>query len=116
GPITTEVEGLIDRLSDADEPDFGNELTWQLPTRSIALLLGLPQDDVEWLIDVELRYQRRIIGQVEVPDDAIRASEELHDYFSSLIQERRRQPSGGLLSRIANATVGGQPIGDAAIG
>jgi cytochrome P450 len=115
-PITTEAEGLLDRLSDADEPDFGNELTWRLPTRSIAQLLGLPQDDVEWLIDVELRYQRRVIGQVEVPGDAIRASEELHDYFSTLIQERRRQPSSGLLSRIANATVGGQPIGDAAIG
>jgi cytochrome P450 len=116
GPITTEAEGLLDRLSDAAEPDFGTELTWRLPTRATALLLGLPQEDVEWLIEVELRYQRRTIGQVEVPDDAIRASEELHDYFSTLIQERRRQSSGGLLSRIANATVGGQPIGDAAIG
>jgi cytochrome P450 len=116
GPITTEVEGLLDRLSDADEPDFGNDLTWRLPTTSIALLLGLPPSDVEWLIDVELRYQRRIIGQVQVPDDAIRASEELRDYFSTLIRDRRRQPSGGLLSRIANATVGAKPIGEAAIG
>jgi cytochrome P450 family 130 len=116
GPITRAVEALLDRLSDADEPDFGNELTWRLPTRSIALFLGLPQDDVERLIDLELRYQRRIIGQVEVPEDAIRASEELHDYFSDLIQERRRKTSGDLLSRIAAASVGGQPIGDAAIG
>jgi cytochrome P450 len=116
GPITMEAEGLLDRLSDAGEPDFGKELTWHLPTRSVALLLGLPQDDVEWLINVELRYQRRIIGQVEVPDDAIRASEELHDYFSTLIEVRRSQPSGGLISRIANATIGDVPIGDAAIG
>ena len=116
GPITVEAEGLLDRLSDVDAPDFGRDLTWRLPTRAVGLLLGLPEDEVEWLIDVELRYQRRIIGQVAVPDDAIRASEELHGYFSTLIQERRRQPSEGLLSRIANGTVGGQPIGDAAIG
>jgi cytochrome P450 len=116
GPITAEAEGLLDRLADADEPDFGRELTWRLPTRAIGILLGLPQDDLEWLIDVELRYQRRIIGQVAVPDDAIRASEQLHDYFSALIQERRSHQSEGLVSRIANASVGGQPIGDAAIG
>lgn len=115
-PIRAEAEGLIDRLSDADRPDFGSDLTWRLPTRAVGLLLGLPENDVEWLIDVELRYQRRIIGQVAVPDDAIRASEELHGYFSTLIEGRRRQPADGLLTRIANATVDGRPIGDAAIG
>jgi cytochrome P450 len=116
GPITAEAEALLDRLSAAAQPDFGNELTWRLPTRAIGLLLGLPEGDLEWLTEVELRYQRRIIGQVAVPDDAIRASEELHNYFSTLIEERRRQPSEGLLSRIANANVDGHPIGDAAIG
>jgi cytochrome P450 len=116
GRLRKEAEDLLDRLSDADKPDFGDELTWRLPATSIALLLGLPAGDVEWLIDVELRYQRRTIGQVQVPDDAIRASEELHEYFSALIRERRGRPPDGLLGRIANATVGGRPIGDAAIG
>jgi cytochrome P450 len=116
GPITAEAEVLLDRLSDAHQPDFGHELTWRLPTRAMGLLLGLPRGDLEWLMEVELRYQRRIIGQVAVPADAIRASEELHNYFSAVIEERRHQPSEGLLSRIANATVDGQPIGDAAIG
>jgi cytochrome P450 len=116
GPIRAETTALLDRLCDAGEPDFGYDLTWRLPTRAIGLLLGLSPDDVEWLMDVELRYQRRIIGHVAVPDDAIRASEELHDYFSSLILDRRHRPSQGLLGRIANGTVEGQPIGDAAIG
>ena len=116
GPVRAETEALLDRLTDASEPDFGNELTWRLPTRTIGLFMGLPDDDLEWLMEVELRYQRRIIGQVAVPDDAIRASEQLHDYFSSLIFDRRRRPSEGLLSRIANATVEGEPLGDAAIG
>jgi cytochrome P450 len=116
GPIREDTKALLDRLSNDDEPDFGNELTWRLPTRTIGLLMGLPQDDLEWLMEVELRYQRRIIGHVAVPDDAIQASEQLYDYFSSLILERRRRPTDGLLSRIANATVEGEPIGDAAIG
>ncbi len=115
-PLTAEAANLLDRLSESDEPDFGTDLTWRLPTRAVALLLGLPQDDVEWLTDVELRYQRRIISQVAVPDDAIWASEQLHKYFSTLIEKRRHRPTDDLLSRIANATVGGQPIGDAAVG
>jgi cytochrome P450 len=84
--------------------------------RAIGMLLGLPQDDLEWLLDAELRYQRRVIGHVAVPDDAIRASEQLNSYFSTLILDRRQRPCEGLLSRIANATVDGEPIGDAAIG
>jgi cytochrome P450 len=115
-PVRVETKALLDSLSEASEPDFGKELTWRLPTRTIGLFLGLPEDDLEWLIDVELRYQRRIVGHVPVPDDAVRASEELHNYFSSLILDRRRRPSEGLLSRIANATVDGRPIGEAAIG
>ena len=90
-------------------------MTWRLPTLTISELLGLPADDLEWLIDVEESFQRRVIGQITPPEDAAEASQELCDYFSC-IRESRRRPHAGLLSVIANATMNGEAIGGAALG
>jgi cytochrome P450 len=114
--VRTEANALLDDLSDADEPDFGDHVIWQLPVRTMSVLLGLPDDDLEWLMDVEERYQRRVVGQVALPEDSVRASEQMHDYLVKRIEERRRRPFEGLLSKIANASVDGEPIGEAAIG
>src|SRR5438874_513827 len=80
----------------------------RLPTSTISVLLGLPADDLEWLIEVEERFQRRVIGQVTPPKEAAEASRELCDYFSMHIEDRRRRPREGLLSTIANATMNGE--------
>jgi cytochrome P450 len=67
-------------------------------------------------MEVEDRFQRRVVGQVTPPEDAAEASRELCDYFNMHIRERRRRPGEGLLSKIANATMNGEPIGEAALG
>jgi hypothetical protein len=114
--VRAEAHALLDDLFDADEPDFGDHVAWRLPTRTVSMLLGLPDGDLEWLIEVEDRYQRRAVGLATLPEEAVQASEELRDYFGRLIEECRRRPREGLLSTIANATVDGKPIGEAAIG
>jgi len=116
GRVKAQADSLLDDLSDSGQPDFGDQVTWRLPTITISELLGLPADDLEWLIDVEERFQRRVIGQVTPPDAATEASHELCDYFSRHLEERRRRPREGLLSKIANATLDGEPIGEAALG
>jgi cytochrome P450 len=114
--VRVQANSLLDDLVDADQPDFGDHVAWRLPTFTISALLGLPADDLEWLMEVEERFQRRVIGQVTPPEDAAEASRELCDYFSVHLQESRRRPREGLLSKIANATTNGEPIGEAALG
>lgn len=114
--VRARVNSFLDDMAASEEPDFGDDVTWRLPTSTISVLLGLPADDLEWLIEVEERFQRRVIGQVTPPEDAAEASRELCDYFSMHIEDRRRRPREGLLSTIANATMDGEPIGEAALG
>ena len=116
GRLRAEADSLLDDLAKSAQPDFGDDVTWRLPTLTISELLGLPADDLEWLIDVEERFQRRVIGQITPPEDAAEASQELCDYFSLHLRESRRRPHAGLLSVIANATMNGDAIGGAALG
>jgi cytochrome P450 len=114
--VRAQVDSLLDDMAASEEPDFGDHVTWRLPSSTISVLLGLPADDLEWLIEVEERFQRRVIGQVTPPKDAAEASRELCDYFSTHIEDRRSRPREGLLSTIANARMNGEPIGEAALG
>ena len=114
--VRTQANVFLDDLVASERPDFGDQVTWRLPTFTISKLLGLPPDDLDWLIEVEERFQRRVIGQVTPPEDAAEASRELCDYFNTHIQDRRRRAGEGLLSKIANASMNGAPIGDAALG
>jgi cytochrome P450 len=116
GQVRAQVNAFLEDLTAAAEPDFGDLVTWRLPTFTISALMGLPPEDLEWLTEVEERFQRRVVGQVTPPDDAAEASRELCDYFTRHLEERRRTPSEGLLSTIANATVDGEPVGEAALG
>lgn len=114
--VRAQTDSFLDDLVDSGQPDFGDQVTWRLPTFTISELLGLPADDSEWLIEVEERFQRRVVGQVTPPTDAAEASQELCDYFSMHLEECRRRPREGLLSKIASATLNGEPIGEAALG
>jgi cytochrome P450 len=114
--VRTQVNALLDDLVASETPDFGDQVTWRLPTFTISELLGLPPDDLDWLIEVEERFQRRVIGQVTPPEDAAEASRALCDYFNTHLEERRRRPGEGLLGKIAKATTNGAPIGEAALG
>jgi cytochrome P450 len=114
--LRVQTKAFLADLTGAAEPDFGDQVTWRLPTFTISELLGLPIEDLEWLTEVEERFQRRVVGQVTPPEDAAEASRELCDYFTGHIDERRRRPCEGLLSTIANAKLDGEDVGEAALG
>lgn len=116
GKLRRQTNALLDGLVDSKQPDFGDQVTWRLPTFTISELMGLPAEDLEWLIEVEERFQRRAIGKVTPPSDAALASEELCDYFTSHLAKSRRRPGPGLLTTIANASLNGEPLGEAALG
>ncbi|MEV8374543.1 cytochrome P450 [Kribbella sp. NPDC056861] len=100
------LDGLADRLDQDGEADFMTEFAYPLPSSVVAALLGIPQDDLAWF---RPRVERindflDVTGKTdEILAAADQATRELSDYYSTLIDERRKTPSDDLISQLVEA-------------
>jgi cytochrome P450 len=101
---------ILDDVSPEGTHEFAEELAAPLPTRMIAELLGCPVEDWEQF----RKWSDAAVGG-EDPDvdlDPQVAMLELHEYFKSLVAERRKTLRDDLLSVLVAAEVDGQPLSD----
>ncbi|MDA8398859.1 MAG: cytochrome P450 [Actinomycetota bacterium] len=108
GLVTSVVEGLIDRFAGNGRADLVRELLFDFPVQVIARILGLPMEDYA-------RFQRWSIELLSVManfERGMAASRQLAEYFSGILEERRRSPSQDLISDLASAEVDGERLGD----
>lgn len=113
--IAVEILDSLTTGRDA-ECDFVTSVAAPLPIAVIAWILGLPRDAWDRLFD----WTNRIAGatdpeyQKEGEDtDSTRrtAMVEVFKFFSALVEERRKHPQDDLVSILAQAEVGQQPLG-----
>lgn len=104
GHIQEVCEGLLDAVHAPDGIDVVKDLAVPLPIIVIAEMLGVPPSEREqfkaWSTDIAA-----VLGGPSA-DAAARAqasSEALGDYFSGIIEERRRQPKDDLISGLIAA-------------
>jgi cholest-4-en-3-one 26-monooxygenase len=105
---------VMDSVMDRNECDFVIDLSSKIPVAVIAELLGAPRKDWDQLF----RWTNEIIGggdpefqQGTTPDETFdRARMGVFQYFSDLIAERQKHPTGDISSIVANASVNGAPI------
>ncbi len=102
------ANGLIDRFVDRGRADLVREFTFPYPTRIIAGLLGLPQDDYRQF----QRWSISILGFISKPEQAIAASQEVKEYTAEILAERRRAPREDLISDLAHAELDGEHLTD----
>lgn len=101
-PLVRRVVGeLVGALDTTTEMDAVEAITTKLPIRTIAAVLGVPDERRGWL----LRASREIGGMLEplTPFDPASMSErfaELDGYLQDVIGERRRAPGGDLISAL----------------
>jgi cytochrome P450 len=105
------VDDVIDAFVDRDVVDLVEHLTFALPVRVIARILGLPQDDVA----VFQRWSIDLINMFDDMDVGVRALTELRSYFAALIEERRRAPRDDLVSALIRSVVDGHRLDDEAV-
>jgi cytochrome P450 len=105
------VEAYVDRFCERGSADLVRELTFPFPVRVIAGMLGVAEQDFadfhRWaieLISVMIDWER-----------ALEASAKLGALFGRLVEERRSEPRGDLLSLLASAEVDGSSLDDEAI-
>jgi hypothetical protein len=113
------VDRLLDHLDHAGGGDLMADLAFPLPAMVIAELLGVPTDDIDrfkqWSADLAA------LGSTvkAAPDRAERlararaSSAALNDYFRPVVRRRAAAPGDDLVSRLARARPGGQPLDEA---
>jgi cytochrome P450 len=105
GPI---VDRLVDAFAGRGRADLVRELTFPFPIEVIAGMLGLPAGDVPRFH----RWAVELIGVIGNVERGFAASQNLREYFSGLLAERRREPRSDTISVLAGAELDGQRLQD----
>ena len=112
------ARGVVNDLfeaGDEGECDFVEKISAPLPIAVIGWLLGVPEPDWPKLF----HWTNRILGASDpeyrderstLSETVQAAQEELFEYFSHLVSERKREPKDDLVSLFAHAEVEGQPL------
>lgn len=102
------IDRHLDRFIERGSADLVGELTFSFPVQVIAALLGLPEEDLATFhrLAVELLL---IISDIE---RGLAASQQLGEYFTSIIAERRERPAEDVISVLAHAELDGQRLED----
>ncbi len=109
--ITTEV---LDDIVGRDECDFVTEVSAKLPLAVIAEMFGIPRAD--W--PLMFRLSNEMIGPSDpeyasaatITETVERARMEFFQYFSGLVEDRRKSPRDDLSSALANGQVNGEQL------
>jgi cytochrome P450 len=99
---------LIDRFVDRGRADLVKEFTFPYPTRIIAGLLGLPQEDYPQF----QRWSISLLSFTVNPERGRAASEALREYFTPILAARREEPRDDLISGLAQADIDGEKLSD----
>ena len=104
-------DALIDEFIDTGEADLVRQFTFEFPTRIIARLLGLPDEDLPM-------FRRRAVELISYTINyelAFEASAALKDYFLAQIERRRSKPTEDIIGDLVAAEIDGEKLSDEAI-
>ncbi|HZZ45993.1 MAG TPA: cytochrome P450, partial [Pseudonocardia sp.] len=107
--IRAMTNNLIDKFIEHGEADVAHLLGEEVPARLTALMLGLPEEEGDtyhkWL---------RAMTQDHLVDfeKAAPVIAEMNEYFGAVMEERKRNPQGDVLSLIAHAEINGDRLTD----
>ena len=100
--IDDQLDGFIGR----DTFDFMADFSWLVPARVIAVMLGIPDEDLDRLKVWSDDLASFVLASRVDPDKYNRAAAslaEMNDYFSKLIEKRRAAPGEQIIDGLINA-------------
>lgn len=99
---------LIDGFAADGLTDLVKTFTFPYPSRIIAALLGLPEEDFPQF----QRWSISMLSYTVYPERGLAASKALVDYFTPILEARRAEPREDLISSLAAAEIDGQKLED----
>jgi cytochrome P450 len=112
GAVADNARALADAIAGSGTVDLVATVNKELPTRTIALLLGMPEED--WHLIPQ--WSDSLIGaeSAEATEEDLMGSvitfQEVHDYGAKIFEERRRNPCNDIVSSLATAEVDGEQL------
>jgi cytochrome P450 len=107
---------LIDSFIDEDEIDFSARFSVPFPAQVLTTILGLPLDDLGWLLDLKEGVTRphRTLGKpLDDPEVAVYQSKmvgEVYEYFGQALDLRERDRTDDLLSDLLDVRIDGEAL------
>jgi len=104
--VATIVEGLVEDLLREPQADFIARFAYPLPATVIALLIGVPLEDVELLKHWSDDLGSFVLASRLSADKYSRANaaiREMNAYFGDLVEARRRKPADDIASAMVSA-------------
>lgn len=105
--------------------DFVSRVARQLPMRMLGTMLGLPEPDLDWLVDrgdalignTDADFTDFVVDQVDTSDYRLLpfrspVALELFDYAEGALAARRAHPTDDVLTSLLQPTVDGDLLGD----
>jgi len=108
GPV---CDQLVDEIKNDGQADLVKAVTFEFPTRIISTLLGLPREDLDL-------FRRLSLDLISIPTDieeGLNAATELHGYFLSQVEQRRRKLTDDIIGDLVAAEIDGEKLSDEAI-
>nr|WP_280266190.1 cytochrome P450 [Nocardia wallacei] len=102
---------LIDEFAERGNADLVKEFTFEFPTRVIARLLGLPEEDLPFFRKAAVD----IINYTKGVPQALAASTELKEYFIGQIEQRRSVPTDDIIGDLVTAEIDGENLSEESI-
>src|SRR3712207_3561742 len=110
---------LIDAALPKREFDFVHEIAAELPMRVFAEMLGAPQEDRRYLVELGDRMLGNSDPELQDPEEMERyrhlpfsspAALEMFEYGRRLAEERRRRPQDDIVTKLVHAEIDGVPL------
>ena len=108
-PLRVIVNRLIDDFIEAGECDIYQTLATPYPTLMGTTMLGLPDSDAKLFEDWTHKIIHMSATDFEVAGEAVI---ELYSYFYALLEDRRENPCGDMMSLLAEAELEGEKLTD----
>ena len=112
GFIRATAHGLVDKLDGADEFDLMKAFAVPLPTIVIARMIGVPKRDLNRFKIWSSRLARAL-EPILPPDEqelVYRSNQQLSEYFTATIEQRRRERRDDLVSRLVEVEEQGDKL------
>ena len=102
------IETLLDGIAPAGRADLVAQVTSKFPVQVICGIVGVPTEDHEQFNDWAVRIN---YGPL-YPEEGRAASQAMRDYLEPLVEARRTEPTGDLLSELVHAGIDGARLTD----
>ena len=113
------ISEIADRALELGEMEFVSEVSAELPMRVFAEMLGAPQEDRRYLVDLGDRILGTDDPELVDPEELRKnrhlpfsspAAGEMFEYGRALAEKRRREPQDDIVTSLVHAELDGEPL------